>query len=162
MRKFTITFLIVLTLFSSCSSVVKVLPEHVKKVYVGSFNNYTYEVGLEVEFTNTVIEEMLKDGRIYPVNTKEESDGILIAKIKRYIYFPLFTFSDTESNQCGIIIEASVHLIDKNGSKVLWTEPNMKGMQVVYCVTNLKSAKSNIWERFSRDIIRRTVKVLNN
>jgi predicted PP-loop superfamily ATPase len=164
MQKIIITFLILLSFFLSCSPIVMVLPKDVKKVYVEPVNNATSEIGLEVEFTNAIVEEMLKDGRAHPVNTPEESDGILNAVIERYIVRRMFTFGDDDSrlyyqDQYEIIIVVSVSFIDKNKSVVLWTKPNMKGIQIDY-MTNLKSVRDNIWEKFSRDIIRRIVKVV--
>ncbi|MDR1401143.1 MAG: LPS assembly lipoprotein LptE [Endomicrobium sp.] len=160
MQKVLAFFLIPLALFLSCSPVTRILPEHVKKVYVKPFRNSTSEIGLEVGFANAVIEEMLKDGRICPVNTKEESDGILSATIKRYIVNKLFALGDNNpSGQYEIIIVVSVSLVNRNKNIILWTESNMKGMQMDYAA-NLKSTRENIWERFSRNIIRRIVKTL--
>ncbi|GMO65275.1 MAG: hypothetical protein Nk1A_2470 [Endomicrobiia bacterium] len=160
MQKIVVIFLILLTFFLSCSPVARVLPGHAKKVYVKPFYNPTSEVGLEVEFTNAVIDEILKDGRISPVNTEEESDGILTAVIKQYIMKQLFTFGDNNSSgPYEIIIVVSVSLVDRNKNMALWTESNMKGIQMD-CTKDLKSVRDNIWERFSRNIVRGIVKAL--
>lgn len=158
MQKVVIFFLILLTFFLSCSPVIGVSPEHIKKIYVKPFYNSTSEAGLEVEFTNAVIEEILRDGRVCPVNTNEESDVILIAVIKQYIVQEVFTFANNNfSSPYEIIIVVDVSLFDKNKNIVLWTD--MKGIQMDY-TKNLKSVRDNIWEIFSRDIVRRIVKNL--
>ncbi|MDR2666233.1 MAG: LPS assembly lipoprotein LptE [Endomicrobium sp.] len=160
MQKVVVIFLILLTFFLSCSPVIRVSPEHIKKIYVKPFYNSTSEAGLEVEFTNAVIEEILRDGRICPVNTNEESDGILTAVIKQYITHQLFTFGNNNSSgPYEIIIVVNVSLFDRNKNIVLWTESNMKGIQMDY-TKDLKSVRDNIWERFSRDIVRRIVRNL--
>ena len=158
MQKVVIFFLILLTFFLSCSPVIRVSPEHIKKIYVKPFYNSTSEAGLEVEFTNAVIEEILRDGRVCPVNTNEESDVILIALIKQYIVQKVFTFANNSSSSpYEIIIVVDVSLFDRNKNIVLRT--NMKGIQMDY-TENLKSVRDNIWERFSRDIIRQIVRNL--
>ena len=158
MQKVVIFFLILLTFFLSCSPVIGVSPEHIKKIYVKPFYNSTSEAGLDVEFTNAVIEEILRDGGDCAVNSNEESVVILIAVIKQYIVQEVFTFANNNfSSPYEVIIVVDVSLFDRNKNIVLWTD--MKGIQMDY-TKNLKSVRDNIWEIFSRDIVRRIVKNL--
>jgi len=154
MRKIIVSFVILFTSLMPCSSIVKALPGDIKKVYVKSFENSTGKISLGMEFMNAFIEEMLKDGRISPVNTEEESDGILTARIERYVLGSLgFTHYE-------VIIVIDVSFRDKDGV-VLWNESNMRGMQLGRR-GGLKEARKQIWEKFSRDIIKRTINSFNS
>ena len=166
-------FLLASFLFVSCASVYdpapQILPEHVKKVYVKPFTNGTNQFGLEAKFTNAVIDEILRDGRLSLVNTEAEADGILTAVIKIYRLQPLTYDINMIPEQYKLWIIASVSFIDKENDVTLWTEPNMEGLQIYKNITNVsvgfiadgmseEEARELIWEKLARNIVKRTIK----
>jgi len=172
-------FLFAALLFSSCASVYdpapQLLPEHVKKVYVRPFTNGTNQFGLEARFTNAVIDEILRDGRLSLVNTEAEADGVLTAVIKRYILQPLTYDINMVPELYKLWIIVSVSFIDKTNNVTLWTEPNMEGLQIYKNITAASASSSSnfssntdgmaeedarqlIWDKLARNIVTRTVK----
>jgi hypothetical protein len=149
---------------------VQLLPWYTKKVYVRSFENNTNQFGIESKFTNEVIEEITNDGRLSLVNKEEESDGILKVTINRYILQPLTYDINNIAKQYKMHIVASVSLVDNNNN-ILWTEPNMEGIQI-YCDINRKpsgedficngmseeEAKQIVWIKMSRIIVRNVIR----
>lgn len=192
MRKITLILsLFTSLLFSiSCSSLygppaVHILPENVKKIHVRPFINATKLSGIEVIFTKTVEEEIIRDGRLSLVNTEEEADVVLFAIIEEYA-LQSFTYKKNMSmnklsmnklstdqlgtDQFKMSIKANVSLIDKNKGIVLWNESDMRGMciyrdtmrdQKAYNFTDGMrecEAVNTIFNRLSRRIVRRAVK----
>lgn len=154
----------------SCASVYdpapQILPEHIKKVYIRPFINNTNQFGLEAKFTNAVADEVLRDGRLSLVNSEAEADGILTAEIKRYILQPLTYDANMVVEQYKMWVIVSVSFIDRENNVTLWTEPNMEGIQIYLDATKgamgegmtEEEAREIIWEKLSRNIIKRTIK----
>lgn len=155
---------------TSCSSpydpAPQILPEHIRKVYIRPFINNTNQFGLEAKFTVAVSDEILRDGRLSLVNTEEEADGILTAQIKRYILQPLTYDANMVTEQYKLWIIVSVSFVDRENNVTLWTEPNMEGIQIYLDATKgsmgegmtEEEAREIIWEKLSRDIVKRTIK----
>jgi hypothetical protein len=173
-KVFLFAFLFISISLASCistySPAIQILPEHIKKVYVKPFTNNTNEFDLETKFTNAVIDEILSDGRLSIVNSEEKADGILTGTIKRYILQPLVYDINGVTEQYKLWIITSVTFIDKDNNVILWTEPNMEGIQIYRDITRKQSddvmdsglseeeARELIWDELSRKIVKRTVK----
>lgn len=164
---FAVMFALALT---SCAApynpAPQLLPEHIKKVYVKPVVNNTNKYGLEAKFTNAVVDEILRDGRLSLVNVPDEADGILTGTIKKYILQPLTYDANMVTEQYKLWIIASVSLVDKENNVTLWTEPNLEGIQIYLDATKGSpgegmtedEAREIIWEKLSRDIVKRTIK----
>jgi hypothetical protein len=167
-------FFLFITL-SSCASpygrAVQLLPEHIKKVYVKPFENNTNQFGLESEFTNEVIEEIINSGRLSLVNEEEDADGVLTVTIKTYILQPLTYDINNVAEQYKMWIIASVSLVDNDNNVTLWSEPNMEGIQIYRDINRRPSGEDSIsdgmseeearqivWIKMSRNIARRVSK----
>jgi len=138
----------------------KVLPEDIKKVYVKPFSNASGSFpNLEVELTHAVVKEILEDGRICLVNSTEEADGILTGTIKYYHYQPFIYCKNMSSVEYKLQIVIDVYFIDNYKAEILWSESNMEGVYV-YEPQNCSEeyVRNNIWEKFSKSIVRRTIK----
>jgi outer membrane lipopolysaccharide assembly protein LptE/RlpB len=173
-----IAYLFMVTLFtilSSCTSpyepLVRVLPEHIKKVYVRPFGNNTNQFRIESEFTNEVIEEIINSGHLSLVNKEKDADGILTVTIKKYILQPLTYDMNNVAEQYKMWIVVSVSLVDNDNNVTLWTEPNMEGIQIYYNINRRSSgedsvgegiseeeARQIIWTKMSRNIVRLIIK----
>ena len=153
-----------------CASVYdpapQILPEHIKKVHIRPFINRTNQFGLETKFTNALIDEIMRDGRLSLVNTENESDGVLSVEIKRYILQPLTYDANMIVEQYKLWVIISVSFIDRENNVTLWTEPNLEGIQIYLDSTKgaigegmtEEEARDVIWEKLSRNIVKRTIK----
>jgi hypothetical protein len=154
----------------ACASVYdpapQVLPEHIKKVFIRPFINKTNQFALETKFMNALVDEVMRDGRLSLVNTEEETDGILSVEIKKYILQPLTYDANMIVEQYKLWIIISVSFIDKENDVTLWTEPNLEGIQIYLDATKgsigegmtEEEARDIIWEKLSRNIVKRTIK----
>jgi hypothetical protein len=170
MRKSLLLLFSFVFIAASCASIYEpapqILPEHIKKVYIRPFINKTNQFGLETKFTNAVIDEIMRDGRLSVVNTESESDGILTAEIKKYILQPLTYDANMVVEQYKLWIIASVSFVDKENNVTLWTEPNLEGIQIYLDATKgamgegmtEDEAREIIWEKLARNIVKRTIK----
>ena len=142
--------------FASCAApynpAPQLLPEHIKKVYVKPVVNTTNRYGLEAKFTNAVVDEILRDGRLSLVNTPDEADGILTGTIKKYILQPLTYDANMVTEQYKLWIIASVSLVDKENNVTLWTEPNLEGIQIY-----LDATKGSLGEGMTEDEAREII-----
>ncbi len=144
----------------------QILPEYIRKVYIRPVVNNTNQFGLEAKLMNALSDEVLRDGRLSLVNTEAESDGFLTVTIKRYILQPLTYDANMVTEQYKLWIIASVSFIDRENNVTLWTEPNMEGIQIYLDATKgsmgegmtEEEAREIIWEKLSRDIVKRTIK----
>jgi hypothetical protein len=165
-------FALLIASFTSCmlpyDPAVQILPEHIKKVYVKPFENNTNQFGIESKFTNEVIDEIVADGRLSLVNKESEADGVLSARIKRYILQPLTYDVNNIPDQYKMWIIVSVSLVDKDRNVTLWTEPSMEGIQIYRDINKRPSgeddgiseeeAREIVWTKMSRNILRRIIK----
>jgi predicted RNA-binding protein with PUA domain len=157
--------------FISCSYLrgpeVKVLPEHIKKVYVKPV--VANQFGVEKEFTDAVEKEMITDGRLSLVNTEEEADVIFVVIVKKYVLQPLIYDDDKNEGQYKLSVKADVSLVDKN-KNVIWKEADMKITHVYkdymrnptgrifYDGMSERKAKKAVFNKFSKYIVRRVIK----
>ncbi|MDR3071175.1 MAG: LPS assembly lipoprotein LptE [Endomicrobium sp.] len=145
----------------------------IKKVYVEPVTNDTNKCGLEASFTNAIVCEIMADGRLSFVNTKEEADGIIVVAINQYMLQPLAYGDDNVSDQYKLRIRANASLVEKEHGMVLWKE-NVKGIQI-YVDTDRynqdcdaigdemteQEAQEVVWTTMSRDIVRKVVENSN-
>jgi len=56
------------------------LPDNLQTVYVPTFENKTYQPGIDIDITNAIITRFRQDGNLRPV-AKEEADTVLLGEI---------------------------------------------------------------------------------
>ena len=113
----------------------QILPSHIKKIYVRPFVNNTTQYGLEEKLTLRVVDELLRDGRLILVNNEADADGILAGEIEKYILQPLTYDENMVVEQYKLWVILNVHFIDKANNVILWSEPNLEGIQIFYDAT---------------------------
>jgi hypothetical protein len=144
---------------------IQTLPENIKKIYVKPFINNTNQFGFETKFMNSVINEIISDGRLSLVNNEVEADGVLIVTIKRYILQSLTYDSNMVPEYKLLVVIASIALTYKDNS-IIWIEPNMEGVQIYLDSKKMQNnntmseeyAGEIVCDKMSRNIIRRIVK----
>lgn len=169
MKKFYFIFISLAAILAACASpydpAPQLLPAYIKNVYVRPVVNNTNQYGLEDKFTNAIIDEFMRDGRLSVVTSEEESDGTVVCEIKRYTLQPLTYDANMVTEQYKLWVLVNVYFIDKHENVTLWIEPNMEGIQIYADAVKVgfggmteDQARELIWEKLSRDIVKRTVK----
>lgn len=147
----------------------QLLPAYVKNIYVRQIVNNTNQYGLEDKFTKAIIDEFMRDGRLSVVTSEEEADGVVVCEIKRYVLQPLTYDANMVTEQYKLWVLINVYFIDKHENITLWSEPNMEGIQIYadsvkggFGGMTEEEAREYIWEKLSRDIVKRTIKGFGN
>ncbi len=172
MKKIYLLLMFVVALISCAAPydpAPQILPAYVKSIYVRPVVNNTNQYGLEDKLTKAVIDEFMKDGRLSVTTEEKDSDGVVVCEIKRYVLQPLTYDANMVAEQYKLWILINVYFIDKHENITLWAEPNMEGIQIY--ADNVKDgfggmteeeAREYIWEKLSRDIVKRTINGFGN
>ncbi len=137
----------------------KLLPGHIRKIYVPPFENHTTKYGIEQDLTTAVIEAFTDDNRLLVVS-QAEADAMLRGVITHYEKGPL-TFDRAQSvNEFKIEIAIAVEFEDLRKGKILWRDDNLRAWES-YSETDplegeeeaLKAAIATL----ARDIVSRTI-----
>ncbi len=138
----------------------QILPKNIQSIAVRYVINKTQQYGLEDKFTLKIRDEFLRNGE-YRILPEDRSDGTVQVTIRRYILVP--TQFDTVLTPTAYKLRIIVDLafIDREKNRILWTEPNLEGIQS-YTASTLaggiteEQARELIWDQLSRDIVKRT------
>lgn len=172
MKKLYLLLLFVVALISCAAPydpAPQILPAYVKNVYVRPVVNNTNQYGLEDKLTKAIVDEFMRDGRLSVMTQEQESDGVVVCEIKRYVLQPLTYDANMVTEQYKLWILINVYFIDKHENVTLWSEPNMEGIQIYADSVKVgfggmteEEAREYIWEKLSRDIVKRTIKGFGN
>jgi hypothetical protein len=126
MRQLKYALLILLLIASSCGySGRALLPAHIKKVCIPTFENETTRYGIEQILTTTVTDAFVNDGRLSVVSERE-ADAMLRGVIVKYEKGPL-TFDRAQTvDEFKIQIVVSIEFEDLREGKVLWKEDEFR------------------------------------
>lgn len=97
------------------------LPSHIKRLYIPTFENETTRYGIEQDLTTAVTDAFTADNRLSVVS-ESEADAMLRGVIVKYEKGAL-TFDRAQTvNEFKIEITVSVEFEDLREAKVLWKE----------------------------------------
>ena len=121
--------LLALFLVSGCGySAGKLLPGHIKKLYIPTFENDTTRYGIEQDITTAVTEAFTNDNRLSVVS-EGEADAVLHGVIIAYEKGAL-TFDRAQSvDEFKIEITVAVEFEDLREGKVLWREDQFRAWE---------------------------------
>ena len=99
------------------------VPPEVTSLAIPTFQNETFEPGIEVPLTQSFLKEFAFDGRV-KVRGSQEADAILAGKVKTY------RIQSVSYNQSGLVMEYQVLVtvdlvLTKRSGEVLWKEDNL-------------------------------------
>jgi len=104
------------------------LPSHIKKVYIPTFENETTRYGIEQELTARVVEAFTADNRLLVVG-ESEADALLRGVIVEYSKGAL-TFDRAQTvDEFKVEIVVAVEFEDLREGKVLWKEPEFRAWE---------------------------------
>jgi hypothetical protein len=121
--------LIPITLTLVCGySAGKLLPQHIKKIYIPTFENETTRYGIEQDITTAVTEAFTDDNRLTVVS-EGEADAMLRGTIVGYEKGAL-TFDRAQTvDEFKIEITVAVEFEDLREGKVLWKEDKFRAWE---------------------------------
>jgi hypothetical protein len=139
----------------------QLLPQHIKAIAVRNAINKTQQFGLEDKLTLTIRDEFLRNGQ-YRILPENRADGIVQVTIRRYILVPTQYDTVLTPTAYKLRIIVDLNFIDRGKNRILWSEPNLTGVQS-YTASTLsggiteEQARELIWDQLARDIVKRTV-----
>lgn len=98
------------------------LPSGLRKIHVRTFENNTYELGLEDLMTHKTIDALLKDAQIAAVD-EPSADAVLRGRILRYVRQSIAFDQNNVTTLYRIYIEVSADLINARTDELFWKEP---------------------------------------
>ncbi|MBI5244738.1 MAG: hypothetical protein HY922_13800 [Elusimicrobia bacterium] len=139
----------------------QILPQHIAKLALRPVVNKTQQPGLEDKLTRRIIDEFLRDGR-YPMVPESDSDGVVVVTLTRYILIPTMYDTVMAPTAYKLIILVNIDFIDRTKNAILWTEPNIEGVQSYIPPTlqggmTEEQARELLWDVLARQIVKRTV-----
>ena len=134
------------------------LREDIKKIYVPTFQNYTYESGISAILTDALREEILLDGtfRLVP---SEEAHAVLNGSVISYEHSP--TVYDADENMVGGTAKLTVQVTFKYvGGEVIWKEELGDQESTSYFLTGNLSTREVDLKKFVAEKVARKIVVL--
>ncbi len=106
----------------------KLLPGHIKRIYIPTFENETTRYGIEQDITTAVAQAFTNDNRLSVVS-EGEADAVLHGSIVGYEKGAL-TFDRAQSvDEFKIEITVSVEFEDLREGRVLWKEDEFRAWE---------------------------------
>ncbi len=139
----------------------QILPAHIGKIAIRPVINKTQQFGLEDKLTLAIRDEFLRNGE-YRILPETLADGVVVVTLTRYILIPTQYDSVLAPTTYKLRVLADLQFIDRSKNRILWTEPNLEGIQS-YSASTLtggiteEEARELIWDVLARDIVTRTV-----
>ena len=143
------------------------LPEHIKTIHIPVFSNKTLKPDIEAEFTDLVIQEFQKDGRLKLVGPSE-ADAVLEGTLRHYIKEPIAYDVNNVPIQYQIRVRVSVRVIDKKDDSVVLEHKNVGGLtggtavfsvspEAGFPITTETEAQREAFEKLAKDVVNRTI-----
>ncbi len=139
----------------------QILPQHISRIAIRPVINKTQQFGLEDKLTLRIRDEFLRDGR-YPLVPESNADGLVLVTLKRYILTPTQYDSVLTPTAYKLIVLANLDFVDRTTNTILWSEPNLEGIQS-FTASTLKGgiteeqARELVWDVLARVLVKRTV-----
>lgn len=139
----------------------QLLPPHIQRIAIRPVVNKTQQFGLEDKLTLRIRDEFLRDGR-YQVVPEAAADGVVLLTLTRYILVPTQFDPVLTPTAYKLRVLGDLQFIDRANNVILWTEPNMEGVQNYTAPTlaggiTEEQARELIWDVLARDVVKRTI-----
>ena len=96
------------------------LPEDVTHIFVETLQNRTTRSRIELQLTQSIIDELVTRRRYTIVRSKAEADAILSGALTSFIVRPVQFGADGRATDYEITIRADMDLIRTGSDEVLW------------------------------------------
>ena len=139
----------------------QILPQHIRRLAIRPVINKTQQFGLEDKLTLRIRDEFLRNGQ-YKFTPEAEADGVVVLILTRYILTPIQYDAVLTPTAYKLRVMADLQFVDRHSNTILWTEPNLEGVQTYTAPTlaggmTEEQARELIWDVLARDVVKRTV-----
>ncbi len=140
----------------------QIMPQHIKKIAVRPILNKTEVFALEDKFYIELYDQFLQNGTYQIVSENNGAEGVVVTTITRYLNIPIQYDSQLIPTVYRMEVWLDVVFIDKSTNQPVWREPAFLGTQI-YSASTMPGgmtevqARDVIWQKLSKDIIKRTV-----
>ncbi len=134
------------------------LPDNLQTVYVPTFENKTYQPGIEVDITNAVITRFRQDGNLQPVS-KDEADTVLSGEITNWERRVMgYTGDDdNEVEEYRLYVTAIITFRSRSTGKLLTAREKIRGYADYFVEGDLaedeKAAEPDAYKDLARKIV---------
>jgi outer membrane lipopolysaccharide assembly protein LptE/RlpB len=135
-------------------------PHALQTIYVETFQNKTFEPGVEIDLTNEIIDRFLFDGTLQVVS-EGKADAVLKGTLVEYLREPLSFTSTEEVEEYRLTLFVDLTLWDVRHEKILWEEKRFVGDTTFFttgaAAKSEEKARGDALKELSRRIVDRTV-----
>lgn len=116
--------LLALAALAACTSESREfgVPDSLRRIHVRTFENNTYELGIEDLITHKTIESLLRDARVAVTNI-EAANAVLQGRIDKYVRQPIAFDQNNVATLYRIYITVQAALVNPQTKEVYWMEP---------------------------------------
>lgn len=139
-----------------------ILPAHIKSIAVRPFDNTTSVPSIGNKLWLATTDEFIRDGRIAYVDDENKADGVVIGTIRQYQLTPLSQDVNLVPREYQIWVIMNLKFLDRVNKQYLWEEPAIEEKLRYFTETQPggeteEQAREDLWQRFAKDIVRRTI-----
>jgi len=99
------------------------LPEHIKKINVPLFKNFTTRFELDLKLTQAVINELVARGKVDVTSDAQNADAVLVGEIMTFGVNPIAFTGDGRADSYAITIAARIVLKDNKNQEIIFSNP---------------------------------------
>lgn len=99
------------------------LPEHIKKINVPLFKNFTTRFELDLKLTQAVINELVARGKVDVTSDAQNADAVLVGEIMTCSVNPIAFTGDARADSYAITIAARIVLKDNKNQREIFSNP---------------------------------------
>jgi hypothetical protein len=139
-----------------------IIPPHIKTIAVRPFENETSQTGIGNKLWLAVTDEFIRDGRIAYQDDENKADGIVVGTIKQYRETEVSHDVNLVPREYQLWVIMELKFLDRANNQYMWEEPFLEQKLRYFVETEpggktVEEAREELWERFSNDIVRRTI-----
>ncbi|MFN0118672.1 MAG: LPS assembly lipoprotein LptE [Elusimicrobiota bacterium] len=139
-----------------------IIPGNVKTLSVRPFENQTSQSVIGNKLWLATTEEFIRDGRIRYVDDESKADAVIVGVITQYRESELSHDVNLVPLEYQLWVVMDLKFLDIKNNQYIWEEPLIEQKLRYFAETapggkTVEEAREDLWERFSRDIVRRTI-----
>ncbi len=135
------------------------LPEHIKKINVPLFKNFTTRFELDLKLTRAVINELVARGKVDVTSDAQNADAVLTGEIVVFSANPIAFTGDARADRYAITIAVRIVLKNNKTQEIIFSNPYLSH-QEEYAVpqgtdfeTSETDAITKVAENFARELV---------
>jgi predicted small lipoprotein YifL len=139
-----------------------ILPQNIKTIAVRPFENTTSQPEIGQKLWLATTQEFVRDGRIAYTDDENKADGVVVGTISQYLETELSHDVNLIPREYQLWVIMNLKFLDRTKNQYLWEEPALEQKLRYFVETEpggktAEEAREELWDRFSQDIVRRTI-----